>query len=366
MKRLLCIIDSLNVGGAETFLMKVMRCLSPNEYQFDFIVSKTGGYYENEILERGGRIYTVPPRRINLFGALKEIYRVVKENQYNYVLRLGDDPMVGIDLISAKLGGADILAFRSCNALVNISLKNRVLNAFMRPILNAITDVKLAPSKLAAEFTFGKTNAKYVHVLQNGVDLNKFCYDLIGRDIIRRELSLENKFVIGHIGRFNKQKNHRYLLEVFYEISKLRDDVSLLLVGTGEEKDKICSWISELGLDNNVVMVGQRFDIPQILSAMDVFVFPSLHEGMPNTVIEAQATGLPCVIADTITQEANITGLVKYLPLTDCKTEWVKSSLLADGVSRKNVVDDFCKNGYDIEVVANEFLSLLRMSDDSN
>ena len=316
MKRLLCIIDSLNVGGAETFLMKVMRNLTPEEYQFDFIVSKDGGVYEKEVLSRGGKIYTVPPRRTNLFRALKEIRTIVKQNQYRYVLRVGDEPIVCVDLLAAKFGGAGHLAFRSCNALTGLSKKARMINSLMRPILNAVTDAKIAPSLLAAEFTFGKKQAKKAYILHNGVDLRLFYYDSCGRDAVRNEFSLQGKFVVGHIGRFNKQKNHRYLLEVFSEICRMRSDAVLLLVGTGEEQDKILGWIKDFALEDRVVLAGQRFDIPEILSAMDVFVFPSLHEGMPNTVIEAQATGLPCVIADTITPDADITGLVKYLYLT--------------------------------------------------
>ena len=365
MKRLLCIIDSLNVGGAETFLMKVMRCLPPEEYQFDFLVSKAGGVYEREVLERGGSIYTVPPRRRNLLSAFQGIRTVVKQHDYSYVLRLGDAPIVGIDLLAAKWGGANHLAFRSCNALTGLSFQARAVNSVMRPILNGIANTKLAPSKLAAEFTFGKRFAKDAHILHNGVDLQKYSYDPAGRNAIREEFHLQDKLVVGHIGRFNKQKNHRYLLEVFREISVQRDDAVLLLVGTGEDRDLICGWIRELGLENKVIMAGQRFDIPQLLSAMDVFVFPSLHEGMPNTVIEAQATGLPCVIADTITREANITGLVQYLPLSESVSEWARVALEASALLRKDTAEDFRSQGYDIESVAKEFITLLGMTDDT-
>lgn len=361
MKRLLCILDSLNVGGAETFLMKVMRCLPPEEYQFDFLVSKPGGVYAQEIMDRGGKIYTVPPRRKDLATALKDIQTVVKQNHYHTVLRLGDEPVVGLDLLAAKLGGAKYLAFRSCNALTGLSTSANMVNALMRPILNVVTDIRIAPSKLAAEYTFGKCGAKKTHILHNGVDLEIFCYDEQGRIAVRQEFGLEDRPVVGHIGRFSKQKNHRYLLEVFQQIRCLREDAVLLLVGTGEDKDLICRWIREFGLEENVILAGQRFDIPQLLSAMDVFVFPSLHEGMPNTVIEAQATGLPCVIADTITTEANITGLVQYLPLTLSPLEWAKSSLEVIASPRENTSEDFRTNGYDIVSVANEFISLMAM-----
>lgn len=363
MKRLLCILDSLNVGGAETFLMKVLRCLSPEDYQFDFIVSKAGGAYSQEVLDRGGKIYTVPPRRKNMFVALRNIRAIVKKNEYQYVLRLGDSPIIGVDLFAAKLGGANRLAFRSCNALTGLSLKARVINAVMRPMLNQISDIKLAPSMLAAEFTFGKRIAQSdVYILHNGVDLSVFRYDSRGREAIRNEFGLKDKLVVGHIGRFHEQKNHRYLLEVFRSIREQRSDAILLLVGTGERKECILQWIHDMELEGKVILAGQRFDIPQLLSAMDVFVFPSLHEGMPNTVIEAQATGLPCVIADTITPEADITGLVQYLSLSLSASEWAEAALEAARQERKDTFADFLRHGYDIESVSKEFISLLRMN----
>ena len=365
MKRLLCIIDSMNVGGAETFLMKVLRCLPPEEYQFDFLLSKEEGVYVSEILERGGKVYTVPPRRQDLKGALKQIASIVKENQYHYVFRLGDEPIVGLDLLAAKRGGAKRIAFRSCNALTGLSMKSRIINALMRPVLNWVTDVKIAPSTLAAEFTFGKRGARDTHILHNGVNLKQFHFDPAGREAVRAEFGLQDKLVLGHIGRYNKQKNHRYLLEVFREVCRQRDDAVLLVIGTGEDEELIRGWIREFALEDRVLLAGQRFDIPQVLSAMDVFVFPSLHEGMPNTVIEAQATGLPCIIADTITTEANITGLVRYLPLTEDVTDWVSAVMEeANRPRREDTTADFQAHGYDIACVAKELLDQLGMTGD--
>lgn len=359
MNKLLCIIDSLNVGGAETFLMKLLRTLPSSEYQFDFIVSSKSGYYTEEVLERGGKIYVVPPRRKNLYQALNQIKAIVKDGKYQNVLRLGDSPIVGLDLLAAKFGGAKHLAFRSCNALTNLSFMTRTADCVFRPILNYITETKIAPSKLAAEFTFGKNEVDNVHILHNGVDLNLFKYDQQGRDSIRQEFKLSDKIVVGHIGRFTKQKNHEFLMEVFSQIQKKCTNSMLLLVGVGEDLDKIKSLISEKGLDDYVILAGQRFDIPQILSAMDVFVFPSLHEGMPNTVIEAQATGLPCVIANTITAEANITGLVKYLSLSTPANEWANIALSEAKIQRRDTYHDFIRNGYDIKSVAFNFITLL-------
>ena len=361
MKRILCILSSLNAGGAETFLMKIYRALPNDLYQFDFIVSIADGCYTKEVLDRGGKIYKIPERSQDFKGALKGIKNIVKENKYDTVLKLGEHSLAVLDMIAAKRGGAKVLAVRSCNAPTDLSFKWRYVHSFFRPLLNRITNVKIAPSQLAADFLFGKSNKAVL--LHNGVDLNIFRFSLQDREDIRREFGITDRFVVGHIGRFNEQKNHRYLLEVFQEILKVRSDAVLLMVGTGALENQIRSWVCELGLENNVIFAGQRLDIPKLLSSMDVFVFPSLYEGMPNTVIEAQATGLPCVIADTITREANITGLVQYLPLHLSVSDWAKTAVDAAMQPRRDTAADFRDHGYDITCVANNFLSLLGMTD---
>ena len=172
MKRILCILSSLDAGGAETFLMKVARALPKEEYQFDFVVSVGGGCYTQEVLERGGKIHQIPQRRKNFGGAFRGIQKIVKNHQYDTVLKLGENSLSVFDLIAAKFGGAKNLALRSCNAPTGLSFKAKFLHGFFRPLLNCVATVKLAPSKLAADFMFGKR--ANVKLLNNGVDLNFF------------------------------------------------------------------------------------------------------------------------------------------------------------------------------------------------
>ncbi len=360
MKRILCILSSLDAGGAETFIMKVCRALPAEQVQVDFIVSAGDGCYTQEVLDRGGRIYKIPLRTQDFIGAFRGIQKVVKENGYTSVLKLGENSLAAADLIAARWGGAKTLALRSCNAPTGMSFQSRCVHSFFRPLLNWVSTVKLAPSMLAAEFMFGKRAAhRKTKLLHNGVDLSVFRFDAEGRSRIREEFSLGDKLVVGHIGRFHQQKNHRYLLETFQAIRQQRPDAVLLLVGIGELEATIRAWAQELEIEDAVIFAGQRFDIPALLSAMDVFVFPSLYEGMPNTVIEAQATGLPCAIADTITPEADITGLVTYLPLTEDKQPWADTALAAVAGNRRDTAEDFAAHGYDIRVVAEELMQLL-------
>ena len=337
--------------------MKLYRSLPKDEYQFDFIVSVENGCYTQEVLDRGGRIHVIPLRTKDPFGALGGIRRIVQENQYDVVLKFGENSLAVLDLIAAKLGGARTLALRSCNAPTGMSFVSRSVHAMLRPLLNAVTTVKLAPSRLAADYMFGKRQD--VNLLHNGVDLTMLHFDQEGRRKIREEFSLEDRLMVGHVGRLNRQKNHRFLLEIFAKIRAFREDAVLMLVGIGELEQGIREYAQELGIADSVIFAGQRFDIPQLLSAMDVFVFPSFYEGMPNTVIEAQATGLPCVIANTITNEANITGLVQYISLEQSSKYWAETALLAVSDVRKNTAPDFLEHGYDIHSVAKEMLRLL-------
>ena len=360
MKRLLCILSSLDAGGAETFMMKIFRSL-PEDYKLDFIVSAKSGFYEKEVIKLGGRIFRVPLRTKQPIKTFKAIYDVVKNNNYTHVLKLCDTSIGVYDLLAAKMGGARVLCVRSCNAGSSNSKLGILVNDFLRPLLNFITDVKIAPSRLAAEFTFGKAEveAGRVKFIHNGVDLHVYKYDEDNRRKIRREFSIaDEQLVIGHIGRFNQQKNHKFLIEVFAEVLKQEPNALLMLVGDGEKKSEVKEQINALGIEESVIFTGIRSDVPSLLSAMDVFVFPSFYEGMPNTVIEAQATGLPCVIADTITEEAEVTDCVHFKSLNQSAEEWVEKILESDN---NNTVDRYLyskvmKNrGYDINDVVKMF-----------
>ena len=187
------------------------------------------------------------------------------------------------------------------------------------------------------------------------MELRKYEYSDWARETIRKEFDLTNKFVIGHVGRFNLQKNHSFLIEIFACIEKKRNDAVLMLVGNGELESEIRKKVIDLKLTDKVIFTGIRKDIGSILSAMDVFVFPSYFEGMPNTVIEAQANGLHCMVSDSITKEANITGLVDYIPLTESAEEWARKIICTD-IQHKQVYSDFVSNEYDIESVVTSFI----------
>lgn len=359
VKRVLCIISSMNAGGAETFLMKLYRNLDRTKYQMDFCVNRSEeGLYDAEIKALGGRIHVIPCKSADLSGFKQRLKEIIIANDYKYVLRITSNAMGFLDLKIAKKAGAERCIARSSNSSDGDDIKKKIVHWIGRVLYSRYVDVRIAPSDLAAKYTFGKRKYKkgQVTILHNALDVNKYKFDQKSRKEIREEFGVsEDTVVIGHIGRFAEQKNHMFLLQVFEEVIKKNKNAILFLVGNGELQAVVKNKALQMGIEKQIIFAGVRTDIPAILSAMDVLVLPSLYEGMPNVVIEAQATGLPCIIADTITKEADITGLVEYLPLGDAVL-WARNIEKAECVSRQNTKDCFVRNKYDIGSVTDEFV----------
>lgn len=356
MKRLLCIVSCMDRGGAETFLMKVYRSVDKSKYQFDFCVNKEG-FYDDEIKKMGGKIYIIPQKSKNFLKNFNKIKRIVKDNKYSYVLRTSQQSLAALDLLAAKFGGAKKLIYRSSNAGMSGSGFKKFINKLFAFLPRSIANVKIAPSRKAAEYVFGKkSNA---HILNNGLDYDRFKYNPKTRKSIREELNiLDDVTLYGHVGRFNVQKNHEFLIDIYDEINKNSNDTRLLLIGDGEEKEKIIDKVKELKLTKNVIFLEPKANIQDYFMAMDMLLFPSFYEGMPNVIIEAQATGLCCLLSDSITSEADITGLLQYKSLNDSKSDWAKVAI-STNKTRVETYDSFKKSGYLIEDVVTSFIKIV-------
>ena len=368
MKRILCIINGMNVGGAETMLMKLYREVDRYQVQFDFFVMTDAiGYYEPEIKKLGGNIYhngylSIVRRPLQTF---KEIYMCVKRNQYKHILLSTEKPYYIPFLMTSKLAGAEILALRSTNSTaMKGSLVDLISHAF-RFLVRGFTNVRLAPSELAADFMFGEKSLSRhnVHILNNGLKTKEFKFNHKDRMQIRNEFNFADKIVVGNVGRFYPQKNHSFIIDVFYEISQIEEKAVLFLIGGGVLENEIKLKIKRLGLERRVVFAGVRNDVRKCLMAMDVMVFPSFYEGMPNVVIEAQATGLPCVVSDSITAECKLTDRVSFLSLEDTPNEWAMTAMKVCGKNelREHYATKVQEKGYDIKDVVNNFCRYMQL-----
>lgn len=356
MLRVLHILSKMDAGGAESFIMKVFRSIDRQKVMFDFLVGTVEpGYYDAEIRRLGGRIFYCTPKSENIVRSFYDVFKIVQQNHYRVVFRASEHSLSAIDLLAAALGGAKVRVIRSTNTKANGGIVAGFLHHCFRPLLNQVATLSIAPSSEAAKWLFGQRKLKQgkVVLLHNGVDMESFQFNMLKRKKARTLLGIEDCFVIGHVGRLTAQKNHEFLLDVFRQIKSKQTKAVLLLIGSGELENRLRDKAHQLGIAESTKILGVRSDIPDLLMAMDVLIFPSLYEGMPNSVIEAQATGLCCLVSDKITQEVKITDLVHFLPLQAGAEYWADTALkLGEAYLRSNRATEFEEKQYTIQATA--------------
>ncbi len=330
-KRALIISPSMDKGGAETFIMKVYREMDKSQYQFDFyLMCDYKSAYEDEIESLGGNVFHGTKKTESYRKYKKDMKIFFNEHHYETVFRAGSNSLTSLDLkFAKKYGKPNKTIFRATNARPPKLGLSDVLHYLFRPFANKYSSIKISPSKLAAEFIFGKrlTINKKINIINNGLDFNIFKFDYKKRIEKRLELGIQkNDKVIIHVGRFAKQKNHLFIIEVFNELLKIDKDYKMIFVG---EKNKLYEAIYNKTLQScfpdKFVFLGSRSDVSELLMAADALLFPSFHEGMPNVVIEAQATGLPSFISSNITPSAKITDNVFVYSLKDSSETWARN-----------------------------------------
>ena len=244
----------------------------------------------------------------------------------------------------AKRCGAKKIIMHSHSSFTDLVSKLRRivfsnLHKFLRIFANKYFDVKCACSVPAAEWMYGKKAAQSALILHNAVDTKKFAFNKVYADEIREKYGITKKFLLGHIGRFTVQKNHTFIIDIFCELCKIRNDCTLMLVGNGEFLENIKNKVREFNLIENVVFVDFQEDIFKYYSAMDLFLMPSLFEGLPITLVEAQANGLPSLVSDAVTRECDLTGLVEFFPLTESNRRWAERICEKLKIGRENSMD---------------------------
>lgn len=347
--RVLQVFASLDRGGAEAMIMSLYRAIDRSKIQFDFVVNARDVPYahEDEIRRLGGRIYHVPRYTIaNHFGYTKAWRNLLKAHPEWRIVHGHHTTPAFVYLRIAKAQGCLTIAHSHISGADHV-LKSK-LKRIMRFPLRFLADYLCACSSAAADWMFG-SRGKHALVIKNAIDTSDFSYDKVARARIRTELGLDSEFLIGHIGRFEHQKNHLALVQIFNQLRVLCPEAYLLLVGEGGLRSEIEREVKELEVERYVIFAGVRDDVPALLSAMDVFVFPSLYEGLPVTLVEVQAAGLPCLVSDTVSQDAWITDLVKNEKLTASPEIWAQRiACFASGDERKNTTQEIISAGYDI------------------
>ena len=358
MKKVLIEGMTNNKGGKETFIINIYKQLiHSNKYDFTFIAYDDTIAYENYLKETGSTVVHIPPRSRGLFKHVFALNTLLKRNHFDVVWAHKTTLSACELLIVSKFHNIEkriIHSHSSSNMGGRFTLLMHTINKYLLPLW--ATDF-LACSESAAKWFYKNNN---YNVIKNGIDVERFKFDPIVRSEIRESLNLNDSFVIGHVGRFGIEKNHKKLLNVFHELVQLQPNSKLILCGDGEERDIIETQINDLRLSDQVLLLGVIDNVDQVLQAMDVLVMPSLFEGLPFALLEAQASGLRCVVSDTVSQESNITGQMTFLDLDLEDSEWAKTILDVGNYEERNEsIKILDRRGYNISSSASAVSQLL-------
>lgn len=320
--KILHIVGQMNMGGQETFIMNVYRKIDREKFKFDFVVnSQDRGHYDDEIELLGGKIYRITPMSKNLLKHMIELRKILINNKYDVIHRHTCTAVVILDLLVAKICKVKKRIVHSHSN--NIS-SNYLINSICKPFLNYFLNIRIACSIDAAKWLFGKKYKETI-IINNGIDLEKYKYSDEKRNQIRKELEIDNStIVIGHVGSFSTAKNHEFIVDVFKSYLEKNDNAILVLCGDGNLKREIESKVEFLKIKNKVKFLGVKENISEIYSIFDIFIFPSIYEGLGIVLIEAQISGLKCIVSSNIPNESIITENVKKLSINCNKDIWVE------------------------------------------
>lgn len=348
--RVLHIVTYMGRGGLETMLMNYYRHIDRNKVQFDFLVHRQERFdYDEEIETLGGRIYRLPrlnPWSNTYIKALRKFFR--EHAEYN-IVHSHIDCMSAIPLKAARDAGIPIRIAHSHSSNQDKNLKYYLKLYYKSKISQYATNL-FACSEDAGQWMYGEQD--FV-ILPNAIDTKQYIYNVEKRNKVRKEFNLDDVLVIGHVGRFSEVKNHTFLIDIFKEIHNKHKDAKLLLVGDGQKMQDIRGKVQRLQLTDSVIFTGIRSDVADILQAMDIFVLPSLYEGLPVTIIEAQASGLPCIISDKVPIECKKTELVDQIGLNEPASTWAER-ILEVKVKREDTSNILIRAGFDIQESAKQ------------
>lgn len=326
-------------GGVESVVMNYYRYIDRTKIQFDFICDddSTNIPYE-EIEKLCGKVILIPPYQ-KVFKYHNKLKKILKEGHYK-IVHSHINTLSVFSLFAAKCAGVPVRIAHSHSTTNKKEKKKNLLKQVLRPFSKLFATDYMCCSELAGRWLFGdkEYDKGNVYLLNNAIDLDKFKYNETLRKKKRKELGIkDDTLVIGHIGRFVAQKNHGYLIDIFNEIHKKNNNSVLLLAGQGPLMEEIKNKVKSLKLEKNVKFLGQRNDANELYQAFDVFLLPSLYEGLPVVGVEAQATGLLCELSNDMTKETKVLNITKFMSLNNTPEEWADNIL--DDVKKYKRID---------------------------
>ena len=341
----------MNRGGIESYMMSYYRQFDRSKIQIDFLVHDAGGYgyYDEEIKQLGGHIFVLPQKSKQPLQYQKQLKAFLKDSHYN-IIHTHMDAMGAYVLKVAKECGIPVRIAHSHNT--QHLTQNRLKLLFLEDARKKITKYSthnFACSEAAGRWLFGEAP---FDVVKNAIDIDKFRFDPVWRKKIREQYQLGNHVVIGHVGRFDHQKNHLFLIDVFELVHKKRSDTKLLLIGEGHLQGEIKTKVKQKGLQNSVVFTGVQEDVHHFYNAFDLFVLPSLFEGFGIVSLEAGINGCQQLVSDQVPADVKISDRIKFLPLN--KDTWKQAILQEMNIDNLHSIEDdiVINSGFDIKTEA--------------
>lgn len=355
--KILHFVPNLGNGGTENFIMNVYRNIDRDKVQFDFVVHTNKiGVFEDEINKLGGNIYRLPVKdNYNFIKYIRELKKIFREKKYK-IIHVAMPSIAFLILKIAKKENINIRIAHSHSAFHDNNLRGWIKH-FTSKLIKKYSTINLACSNKAGKYLFEKNEFMVIH---NAIKLDNFLFDEIEREKIREKYGIkDDEILLGHIGRISKEKNHKFLINL---VQKLSDEkYKLLLVGTGPDEKKIKKIVNKYNLNNRIIFVGNRNDANKFYNAFDIFLLPSLYEGLPTVAIEAQVNGLPCILSDQITDEVKINENCVFLNLD---VDLWENKILANYISNNRKINLNLFRDYNIvyetKKIENIYLKLLR------
>lgn len=345
------------IGGIETFLLNLYTAIDKQKVEFDFISTSKTVALEQQLSSMGGRVYKIP-EPFHILKYYRTLYKIIYEDKYSVVHIHKNSAANIIPFIICKKIGVKTIIAHSHNTAPIKGKFSKIIHRINQRFLLKIKTNSFACSQVAAEWLYGKsyTENNEVKIIKNGINTLKFKFDEKKREKIRKELNINDSFIVGNVGRLMKQKNQRFLIDIFYEVLKLKPNSILILCGIGELEHELKEKINKLDINDKVMFLGLRKDVNEIMQAMDVFVLPSLYEGLPLVAVEAQCAGLPIIASDTVSDEIKISNLVKFISLDSHSCTWAKAIIQSyENNVRMDMSEVIKDKGYDILNTAKYF-----------
>lgn len=353
--RILNLFTIMNRGGAETMVMNYYRAIDRSKIQFDFMVHRQErGAYDDEIEAMGGRIFRMCPIYPQNLFRYQQMLKEFFDNHPEY--QILHSHMSELGYFAFKEAINHNVPVRICHAHSSPNFKiesfKEKLKVLPREILargmrKLSTDFFVC-SRIAGDWLFGKKNENKFIMMNNAVNASSFAYDKKTADKIKSEMKWKDKIVVGHVGRLIIPKNHTFLIDIFQQFHVKHPQSILVLVGDGDQRENICNKIKKLNLEDSIILLGFRSDTANLYKAFDIFVFPSLYEGLPVSLVEAQSAGLSCIVSNTISTQAQILSNYSILSLKDSPEIWVNEIEKHLHDKRENTIVNIKKAKFDI------------------